>query len=440
MKRVLNAYSRVLTQVAGLTVAVVVLATTTACGRPAAKTAGETTGAASAVKPSPRKVAFYRSPMDPSIRSDRPAKDEMGMEFVPVYEDELRDGPPVVEGRSVVVIPPERLRLLGVRTEEVKEGTIERTIRTVGRVAIDERRLHHVHVKYDGYIERLYADFTGQLIAKGDPLFAIYSPDLVATQQEYLLALKHRARQEKDGAMAPGTESLLEAARQRLLLWDVRPEDIRRLEETGVVQRTLDVHADIGGYIVQKMVTMGMRVSPGDTLFDIADLSRLWVLADVYEYDLSSVLLGTRGEIRLPMVSNRTWAGVVTYVAPTLEEKTRTIKVRLEVANLGGVLRPDMFADVFLRTGLGTGLLVPEGAVIEAGDRRLVFIDRGEGRFEPREVKLDIKTENGWQVLSGLAKGDRVVTTANFLLDSESSLKAALSTMAVKPGAEHKGH
>lgn len=390
--------------------------------------------AASAANPTPaRKIAFYRSPMNPSIHADKPTKDEMGMDFVPVYEDEMGEAAATVAGRGVVTIASDRLHLLGVRSEEVREESTERTIRTVGRVTIDERRLHHVHVKYDGYIEHLYADFTGRMIAKGEPLFAIYSPELVATQQEYLLALKHRARQSREGALAPGTESLLEAARQRLLLWDVRPQDIARLEESGEVQRTLDVYAEQGGFIVQKTATMGMRISPGDTLFDIADLSRLWVLADIYEYDLSSVLLGTRGEIRLPTVSQRTWSGVVTYVAPTLEEKTRTIKVRLEVENAGGLLRPDMFADVFLRTGRGFGLVIPEGAVIEAGDRRLVFIDRGAGRFEPREVKVDVKTERGWIVTSGLSRGDRVVTAANFLLDSESSLKGALSNMTAPP-------
>jgi Cu(I)/Ag(I) efflux system membrane fusion protein len=411
------------------------------CTRTGAPEGGATTAASRGTATAgPRRIAYYRSPMNPSVRSAKPAKDEMGMDYVPVYEDELGGASPVVEGRAIVVIPPERRGLLGVRSEEVREEVIDQAIRTVGRVAVDERRLHHVHTKYDGYIERLYVDFTGRFVNAGEPLLSIYSPDLVATQQEYLLALRHRGRQAIEGVPAPGTEFLLDAARQRLLLWDVLPEDISRLEQTGEVRRTLDLHADVSGYVVQKMAVQGMKVSPGDTLFDIADLSRLWVLADIYEYNLSSVLLGTRGEVRLPTVSDRTWTGVVTYVAPTLEEKTRTIKVRLEVENVGGLLRPDMFADVFLRTDRGSGLLLPEGAVIDTGDRRLVFLDRGEGRFEPREVKLGIRTERGWQVLSGLAKGDRVVTAANFLLDSESSLKAALSTMAAKAGPEHAGH
>lgn len=420
-------------------VALTLLGLVVSCGRAGAPEAGGKAGSPAA-SPGARKITYYRSPMDPSIRSDRPAKDGMGMDFVPVYEDEASGAAPVVKGRAIVAVPPERRQLLGVRSEEVREEVIAQAIRTVGRVAVDERRLHHVHTKYDGYIDRLYVDYTGRFVKAGEPLLSIYSPDLVATQQEYLLALRHRARQSELGGLAPGTESLLDAARQRLLLWDVRPQDIARLEQTGEVRRSLDLYADVSGYVIQKVAVQGMRVSPGDTLFDIADLSRLWVLADVYEYDLSSVLLGTRGEVRLPTVSDRTWTGVVTYVAPTLEEKTRTIKVRLEIANVGGLLRPDMFADVFLRTDRGSGLLVPEGAVIDAGDRRLVFLDRGEGRFEPREVKLGIKTERGWQVLSGVAKGDRVVTTANFLLDSESSLQAALSTMAAKAGPEHAGH
>lgn len=420
--------------------ALLLLATLASCTRPSPPQGGGTSPSPQIAGPSgARKVAYYRSPMNPGIRSDKPAKDDMGMDYVPVYADEMDSAASVVHGRAVVVIPLERRQLLGVRSAEAREEVIDQAIRTVGRVAVDERRLHHVHTKYEGYIEHLYVDFTGRFVKAGEPLLSIYSPDLVATQQEYLLAFRHRARQAADGVPAAGTEFLLEAARQRLLQWDVRPQDIARLEQTGEVRRTLDLYAEVSGYVVQKMAVHGMKVSPGDSLFDIADLSLVWVLADVYEYNLSSVLLGTRGEVRLPTVSDRTWTGVVTNVAPTLEEKTRTIKVRIEIENVGGLLRPDMFADVFLRTDRGTGIVVPEGAVIDAGDRRIVFLDRGEGRFEPREVKLGVHTERGWQVLSGIGKGDRVVTTANFLLDSESSLNAALSSMA-EAGSGHAGH
>ncbi len=391
----------------------------------------EKTGPSDAT-PAERRIVFYRSPMDPSIRSDKPAKDSMGMDFVPVYEDESAAAASSVAGRAVVVISPERRQVLGVRSEAVKKMPLAYRIRTVGRVAVDERLLRHVHTKVDGYVEHLYVDYTGQLVKRGEKLLSIYSPDLVATQQEYLLALRGQARLKESAvaSAAEGSSALLEAARQRLLLWDVRPADIEKLETAGQVTRTLNVHSEIGGYVVQKMAYQGMKVTPADTLYDIADLSRVWVLADVYEYNLSSVALGMQGVVSVASIHGKEWKGRVTYISPTVEERTRTVKVRLEVDNSRGDLKPEMFADVFLNVDLGQGLVVPDGAVINAGDRRLVFLDRGEGRFEPRVVKLGAKIEgSGVQIVSGVAEGDRVVVGANFLLDSESSLKAVLSEM-----------
>jgi Cu(I)/Ag(I) efflux system membrane fusion protein len=387
-----------------------------------------------------RRVKFYRSPMDPSMRSDKPAKDEMGMDFIPVYEDELENASrSIVPGRATLTIPVERRQVLGIKSEDVKRMRIAQRIRTVGRVAVDERRLHHVHTKFDGYVEHLYVDYTGKLVRAGEPLLSIYSPELVATQEEYLLA--HRAQlrmaQSSVSSAAQGSLDLYEAARQRLLLWDIRQSDIEQLERAGQVTRTLDVHSEISGYVVQKMALQGMRVTPADTLYDIADLSHLWVLADVYEYNLPSLTLGTEGLIDMASLPGKQWKGAVTYIAPTVEEKTRTIKVRLEVDNPGGELKPDMYADVFLRVDLGEGVVVPDGAVINAGDRRLVFLDRGDGKFEPREVRLGVKVgDGGQQVLAGLSEGERVVTSANFLLDSESSLEAALSSMGSGPVAK----
>jgi RND family efflux transporter MFP subunit len=379
---------------------------------------------------SPRKVAYYRSPMDPAVRSATPAKDSMGMDFVPVYEDELAGGGGV-PGRAIVTLSEERRRVLGVRSEPVRRTSLARTIRTVGRVTPDERRLHHIHTKYEAYIEHLHVDYTGMFVKKGQALASLFSPELVATQQEYLLA--SRARQQLASsalpAVAQGGVDLLEAARGRLLLWDIREEDIARLEATGEVRRTLDLYSPVSGYVTQKMALHGMRVTPTDTLFDIADLSWLWVLADVYESDLAAVRLGMPAELTLSYLPGRTWRGDVTYVAPTVEEKTRTIKVRIEVDNADGQLKPDMFADVLLKSGLGIGLVVPESALLRTGERTLVFADLGEGRLEPREVKVGAKVADGVQVVSGVAEGERVVTAANFLLDSESSIKAALSAL-----------
>jgi len=373
----------------------------------------------------------YQCPMHPTYVSDQPGECPIcHMALVPIGERDTRLGtaePMRVEGRATVSLTPERRRLLGLRSKEVVERDLTRAIRTVGRVAVDERRLNHVHVKYDGYVEDLYVDFTGRYVKHGEPLLSIYSPDLVATQQEYLLALRARRELQGKHTLAQGGEGLLQAARQRLLFWDVRPEDIRRLEETGEVMRALKVYSEHSGYVVQKMAYHGMRVTPADTLYDLADLTRLWVLADVYESDLPLVRLGMRGEVSVPYLPSRRFEGAVSYIAPTVEEKTRTVKVRLEIPNPGEVLKPDMFADVTLRAAIGRGLALPEGALIDTGARKLVFVDRADGHLEPREVRLGVKVGADYQVLSGLAAGERVATSANFLLDSESSLRAALA-------------
>jgi Cu(I)/Ag(I) efflux system membrane fusion protein len=233
--------------------------------------------------------------------------------------------------------------------------------------------------------------------------------------------------------VARGGIDLLDAARRRLLLWDIRPADIERLEATGEARRTLDLYSPVSGYVTQKMAVHGMRVAPVDTLFDIADLSHLWVFADVYEADLAAVPVGTPAELTLSYLPGRTWRGSVTYVAPVVDEKTRTVKVRVEVDNADGQLKPEMFADVVFKVGLGTGLVVPESAVLKTGERTLVFVDLDDGRLEPREVRVGSKVADGVQVLSGVSRGERVVTAANFLIDSESSLKAALTAISPAP-------
>lgn len=386
-----------------------------------------------------RKVLFYRSPMDATQRSQNPAKDSMGMDFIPVYEDAAQASTSTVPGRASLSLSPEKRQLLGVRSEEIHHGPLTRAIRTVGRVAVDERRLHHIHTKYDGYIEHVHVDSTGKYVERGERLLSIYSPELVATQQEYLLAYKAQKQLAGSGiaSVAQGALDLLDAARQRLLLWDVRAEDIEALERAGKVGRTVDLHSDVAGYVVHKAAFHGMRVTPADALFEIADLRHVWVLADVYESDLPLVRVGMPGEVSVPYLPGKSWRGPVAYVNPTVEEKTRTVKVRIELRNEGLLLKPDMFADVQLRADLGTGLSVPESAVVDSGGRKLVFLDRGDGRFEPREVELGVRVESGFQVLSGLDDGERVVTQANFLLDSESSLRSALSAMGTpEPKAE----
>jgi membrane fusion protein, copper/silver efflux system len=394
-----------------------------------------------------RRIAYYRSPMNPNVRSDRPAKDEMGMAFVPVYEDELQQAQSSVAGRAVVNLSPERRELLRIHSEPLSRQPIEYVIRTVGLITADETRIHHVHTKYDAYVEHLYVDFTGKFVRKGDHLVALYSPDLLASQEELLLALRARDRYAASDlpGVAKNGADLLQAARQRLLLWDVAPEDIADIERAGKAQRDVDLHSDVSGYVIQKNVAHGMRVTPADTLFDIADLTHLWVFADVYVSDLAAVRMGMQANVSAAYLPGRTWRGPVTNISPTVDEKTRTVKVRVEVDNSSGDLKPDMYADVLLRADLGRGLVVPENAVIDAGDRKLVFVDRPDHLLEPRQVQLGVTLPFGYQVVSGLEAGERVVTSANFLLDSESSLKAAMSEMTqalpaatpVAPSAAH---
>lgn len=379
---------------------------------------------------------LWHCPMHPEFTSDRQQPCPIcGMDLVKV------DGPgasgaaaPVgeaVAGRVPLTLSADKRQRLGVASEPVRRGEGTRSLRTVGVVAVDERRLHHVHTRFEGYVEHLHVDFVGKHVTAGEPLLSIFSPELVATQQEFLLALRAQREMEQKGApdTAAGGRGLLDAARQRLLLWDIPADELARLEVSGTPQRTLELRAQSSGYVVAKNVYHGMRVMPQDTLFDIADLSRLWVLADVYEHDLPQVRVGMPGLIKVPSLGDRALRGVVTYVAPTVEEKTRTVKVRLEVDNPGGRLKPDMYVDVALQAGGGPALVVPFAAVIDAGERRLVFLDHGDGRYEPREVRLGARAEGGYEVLSGLVEGDRVVTAANFLIDSESSLEAALRGM-----------
>ena len=364
----------------------------------------------------------YHCPMHPTVVSDKPGSCPIcGMDLVPIDETPSAGPagmPPLstpgasapgvpaagVDGRAVVTLSSERRNLLGVRSEPVREQAIERTLRTVGRVATDERRVAHVHTKFEGFVERLYVDFTGKLVRKGEPLLSVYSPELVAAQHEYLLA--RRAQKQFAGSQIPslaqGGSDLLEAARQRLLLWDIRAEDIEQLERTGTVRRTFDLYAEVGGFAVHKNVVQGMRVMPADTLFEIADLSHVWVLADVYDADLAVVRQGLPAAVSLSSIPGRTWRGVVTNIAPVVEQQTRTVKVRVEVDNPDLVLLPDMYGDITLTASLGRGVLVPDSGVIDLGDRTIVFVDRADGGIEPRQIQLGVKLPDGYQVLRGL--------------------------------------
>ncbi|HEY5907849.1 MAG TPA: efflux RND transporter periplasmic adaptor subunit, partial [Vicinamibacteria bacterium] len=378
--------------------------------------------------PGARRILYYRSPHDPSVRSPTPAKDGMGMDFVPVYADDAADAASAVPGRGSVALTSERRQLLGLTSALLTEVEATREVHTVGRVAVDERRVGRVYAKAEGYVERLLVDFAGQPVRRGQPLLELYSPELLAAQGEYLLAVRARAATEGtsiSGLAAQGAD-LLAAARRRLELLDVPADQIARLEAGGEPSRTVTLHAQLHGVVTRKTVNLGSRVTPGEPLFEVADLDRVWVLADVYEQDQAVARVGTPAQLRARSLPDLSWTGKVTFVMPELDPVSRTLKVRLEIANPGQALKPEMFVDVVLQGERTRSLVVPESAVLDSGARRIVFLDLGDGRYEPREVALGARSTAGFTVRSGLVAGDRVVTSGNFLLDSESSLKAAL--------------
>jgi multidrug efflux pump subunit AcrA (membrane-fusion protein) len=329
---------------------------------------------------------------------------------------------------GAVMISPDRQQLIGVRRAVVTTEDVTRQIRTVGRVDYDETRVAHIHTRVSGWIEQLHVDFTGRQVEQNEPLLEIYSPELVSTQEEYLLAL--RARDTLGGStfdeVASTSRSLLEATRRRLLLWDVTPEQIEELEERREPQTALTLYSPIRGYVIHKNAYEGLHVTPNTELFSIADLTQVWVLADVYESDLPLVRPGQRATISLSYMPGQSFVGVVDYVYPYLEGETRTATVRLVLDNQDLALKPDMFANVELTSRLGRWLVVPEDAVIDTGERQVVFLALDGGHFLAREVRTGVRFDNKLQILDGLAEGDVVVSGAAFLIDSESKLRSAV--------------
>lgn len=358
-----------------------------------------------------RKVVFYRSPMDPSFVSSNPGKDAMGMDLVPVYE-----GDPAAD-LSTIAVDGVTIQRMGVRTEKVERGKLTRIVRAVGRVDLDETRVSQVNMKFDGWIEKLWVAETGQFVKEGDPLFAVYSQELWASQDEYLQIVRSAPE-------GPHAEHLLESARQRLLQFDVPPSFLREITKSGKPRRRVVIRAPATGYVVDKMAFEGTYVKEGSNLFTIADLDALWVLADVFESDAPWVSVGQEATLELDYLPGSLQTAKVDYVYPTLEEKTRTIKVRLILPNPAVLLKPGMFATVRIHTQPAEeAVLVPNEAVIHSGERNVAFVSLGEGRFDPRELKLGVRGDDTYQVLDGLKEGEDVVVSSQFLLDSESRLK-----------------
>lgn len=426
-----------------------------------------------------RKPLFYRHPMNPAVTSPVPAKDEMGMDYVPVYAEENHSAPPspkegdadqggkgeperkilyyknpmglpdtspvpkkdsmrmdyipvfadeeTGQESSVLRISPEKVQKLGVKTALAETRDLGHTVRSLGLVEADERRLHGVTLRFDGFIEKLYVNATGQSVSRGQPLFELYSPDLVSAQREYLAARgAQTALSEGQPWLQFGMKELAESSLERLRNWGISDTELARLEQQGKAQQTVLVRSPAAGVVLEKSATAGVRAMAGDILFKIADLSTVWIIAEVYEQDIGRIRPGQRVLARLDAYPDRTFEGRVGFIYPTLQPTTRTGRVRVELPNLEGLLKPMMYAHLEIATEVRRALAVPRSAVLEGGRRTLVLVGHGEGRFEPRPVKLGLRGEDNVEVLEGLREGEEVVISANFLIDAESNLKAAL--------------
>ncbi|MFH1858003.1 MAG: efflux RND transporter periplasmic adaptor subunit [Candidatus Omnitrophota bacterium] len=366
-----------------------------------------------------RKVLYWRAPMNPNEIYDKPGKSAMGMDLVPVYEDDVGAG-------TDIRIDPVIQQNMGIRTDVVKKGPLVHAIRTYGHVTPDETRTVQVSLKTSGWIEKLYADFEGKYVEKGEALFEIYSPDLIAAQEEYLIAYRGLNRN-----AGYGRKDLLAPALRRLRYFDVPESEIRDIEKSGSVKKSLKILSPFNGFVIQKSVEEGIFVKAGTTVLRIADLSEVWVEAHIYEYELPWIQKGQQAEMTLSYLPGKVFPGKVSYVYPYLQPKTRDVVIRLDFENPDMELKPDMYCDVLLKTGPAKeGLILPSEAVIRSGERNLVFVARGQGKFTPKDVILGPSLDGGKvQVLVGLAEGESVVTSGQFMLDSESKLKEAVRKM-----------
>jgi membrane fusion protein, copper/silver efflux system len=383
-----------------------------------------------------RKVAFYRNPMNPSITSPVPAKDEMGMDYVPVYEDEAEEA--AGQG-ATVTIDPSVAQNMNVQVQRVERRDLRREIRTVGYLEYDQQKMVSVTTKYPGWVEKVFVNYIGEPVRKGQHLFHVYSPELVQTQQELLSALAFARRMEAAPEDARRrAQSLVESVRQRLAYWDITPAQVDRLVSTGEVLRTLTVAAPADGVVMKRMEGLdGMAVRPGMELFHIADLSTLWLSVEVFEDQLAWLKPGSEARISLSYFPGEAFAGRVRFVEPQVTEKTRTVPLRLEVPNADGRLRSGMYATVRFQPVVAKDVVVvPELAILRTGERNVVVVQAAKGRFTPREVALGRRGEGSVEVTSGLREGEEIVTSAQFLIDSESNLREALQKMVAARKAE----
>jgi Cu(I)/Ag(I) efflux system membrane fusion protein/cobalt-zinc-cadmium efflux system membrane fusion protein len=395
----------------------------------------EDMGPAAPAASTERRILYWQAPMDPTYIRDEPGKSPMGMDLIPVYADEAEAPAP-----GTVRIDPAFVQNIGVQSEPVERRDIPFTIRTVGTLTYDDQKVALINTKYEGWIERVYVNYVGESVEPGQQLFEVYSPRLVSTQEEYLNALDYadRMAQGKYPAVAERARSLVASSRQRLEYWDISPEQIAELERTRTPTRTLAVVSPVHGVVVEKMdqALEGMFVNAGMNLYKVADLSTIWVEVEVFEHQVAWLRVGQRAVIELPYAPGRDYVGHVRYLFPFFNNQTRTMKATIELANPGLTLRADMYANVTIEVPSARDVVtVPEEAVIQSGRRNVIVLDRGNGSFEVREVTLGVNGSGLWEVIAGVQAGDRVVVSAQFLIDSESSLKEAIRKVVGDSGA-----
>ncbi len=384
--------------------------------------------AARAPRAPEHKVLYWVDPMHPAYKSDKPGiAPDCGMKLVPVYAGEVAAREAKTPPRTVA-ISAERQQLIGVRvgTAEITAGA--GTVRATGKVVIDETRVSHVHSRTEGWIDKVYADFTGDVVRKGQALVTLYSPELLATEQEYLLAIKARdaMRDSPIQGAAADAASLVEASRRRLQLWDLSERQIEEIERSQKPVTNTTLYAPASGYVMARNAFPNQKIMPDTELYTVVDLGRVWVLASIFEYQAPLVHLGQAAVVSLPYGGGRSWSARVSYIQPQLDAQTRTIQVRIELPNPGLALKPEMFVNVELRSPEAPRLTVPAEAVLDTGLSKTVFVDLGNGHFEPREVETGERIGDRVAVLKGLAAGERLVTSGSFLVNSESQLKAAV--------------
>lgn len=400
-------------------------------------------------EPAEREILYYRNPMNPAVTSPVPAKDNMGMDYVPVYADGNSQG----EVAGTVEIDPVVVQNIGVRTARAERRPLSRTIKTVGRVDFNEEHMARLHPKVDGWIEEIRIDKTGQNVEPDDILLSFYSPKLVSAQQEYLLALDNEAalKQSPFEQIREGASGLTESARERLELLDVPEHQIHELEESREIKKYIHIHAPWAGTVLRIGARAGQFVTPTTELYMMVDLGQVWVYADVYEYELPWVKEGDEVAMTLASVPGKTFRGTLDYIYPYAEAKTRTTKVRMVFDNSDQLLRPDMFADVTIFSDRQEdAIVIPSEAVVRSGNRKQAFVVRAPGKFEPRDIQTGIESRGFVTVLEGVSEGEEVVTSAQFLVDSESKLREATAKMmealgnaeAPSPSSEmiHEGH